>query len=293
MAQVGYTFYRQTQSGHNWKKKPGGYDTTKSQVVFPSQDPVGAHCPTPDGHLHGPLGLPWLRAYKGPPPDWVLQYHRGEHIPAKPGLGMLHFFTDDYRFESIWQFPQRALQRVSRYPIVATPDFSMPVDAPVVVQLYNLYRNRWMGAYWQSHEVDVIPTLSFGSEPTIDALASGIEPGGWILVQFRKKLRRTGNLGWWREAMLVCLDRLKPCGILVHGTTELLPKLPAGLDVREFPVSWETWGCAYEEYKTPTLITPTGTPAVEPTGVPVVEPTGMEMPGPTAKEDDRIIPLSW
>ena len=61
-----------------------------------------------------------------------------------------HFFLHDYQFERVWNQPKKYINKLLHYKAVLTPDFSLFTDYPVAVQIWNTYRNRWLGAYWQS-----------------------------------------------------------------------------------------------------------------------------------------------
>lgn len=54
-----------------------------------------------------------------------------------------------------------SLPRLSQYKFLLTPDYSLYADMPRAVQLYNVFRNRWRGAYWQAQGLTVIPTISW------------------------------------------------------------------------------------------------------------------------------------
>lgn len=62
----------------------------------------------------------------------------------------VHFFVDDYRFKGIYDNPERTLRKYRQYAFLLSPDFSLYVDMPIEEQFYNVFRNRWVGAYWQS-----------------------------------------------------------------------------------------------------------------------------------------------
>ena len=57
----------------------------------------------------------------------------------------VHFFLDDYRFESIYKNPDDKTERLKKFNAVMSPDFSMFTEMPVSLQLYNCFRNRWVG----------------------------------------------------------------------------------------------------------------------------------------------------
>ena len=71
-----------------------------------------------------------------------------------------HFFIDDYRFETVWHRPFESLDILKKSYIVCSPTFSTFSDDPVMVQMWNTYRNRWCGAFWESEGINVIPSIT-------------------------------------------------------------------------------------------------------------------------------------
>lgn len=53
----------------------------------------------------------------------------------------VHFFIDDYKFESLWRYPQRYLSRLSDFKCIFAPDFSVYWDMPFPMKLWNIYRS--------------------------------------------------------------------------------------------------------------------------------------------------------
>ena len=95
---------------------------------------------------------------------------------------MVHFFLYDYRFERVWKNPDNDIEKLSRHRAVLSPDFSMYLEMASVMQLYNVFRNRWCGAYWASKGIRVIPTVNWGDESTFDFCFEGIEKGSVVAV---------------------------------------------------------------------------------------------------------------
>ena len=60
---------------------------------------------------------------------------------------MVHFFLYDYCFERVWKNPEADIEKLSRYRAVLSHDFSMYLEMAPVMQMYNVFRNRWCGAY--------------------------------------------------------------------------------------------------------------------------------------------------
>jgi hypothetical protein len=94
----------------------------------------------------------------------------------------VHFFLYDYKFEDIWNNPDKYIEKLSKYKAVLTPDFSMYVEMNENMQRYNTFRNRWVGAYLADKGIRVIPTVNWGLENTFDFCFNGIEKGSTVAV---------------------------------------------------------------------------------------------------------------
>ena len=101
------------------------------------------------------------------------------------------------------------IEKLSRYRAVLSPDFSMYLEMAPVMQLYNVFRNRWCGAYWASKGIRVIPTVNWGDESTFDFCFEGIEKGSVVAVStyiwhqhtMIAKIKRNGS---WLVTMRCC-----------------------------------------------------------------------------------------
>ena len=60
----------------------------------------------------------------------------------------VNFYIDDYKFERIWNAPERYVDLFSRFGYVVQPDFSLYYDFPKSLQIYNKYRNHWLSAFY-------------------------------------------------------------------------------------------------------------------------------------------------
>jgi hypothetical protein len=88
-----------------------------------------------------------------------------------------HFFLHDDRFEAAWNRPMVSLEVVRRYRAVLTPDFSLYRDMPLAGQLWNTYRTRWMGRFWQEQGLLVIPTVRWSTPASYRFCFVGIARG--------------------------------------------------------------------------------------------------------------------
>lgn len=78
----------------------------------------------------------------------------------RKNIDCLHFFIDDYKFESVWNYPDRYISCFSDYKYCIGTDFSLYYDFPVSLQIFNKFRNHWLSAYFAVNGVDVIPDIS-------------------------------------------------------------------------------------------------------------------------------------
>jgi len=131
----------------------------------------------------------------------------------------VHFFLDDHEFERVWNYPARYYDLLKKFHGCFTPDFSLYSDYPMAVQLYNTFRNRCVGVWWQKQGIKVIPTIGWGTEETFDFCFDGVEPGGTVVVATRGVMREGADV---REAFKAgykeMMERLEPKLIYVYGS---------------------------------------------------------------------------
>ena len=127
---------------------------------------------------------------------------------------IVHFYLDDYRFESIYNNPEKKIETLKQYKAVLTPDFSMFVEMPVALQLFSTFKNRWVGAYLQEQGICVIPTVRWGDLTSFNFCFDGIEKGSIVAVSTIgiKKEKSHFMLGYNEM-----LSRIKPSEIICYG----------------------------------------------------------------------------
>ena len=138
----------------------------------------------------------------------------------RPEDKIVHFFMDDYKFETCWLWPRRYIDNLKRFRAVIGPDFSSYTDFPWAVQVFNHYRRQWLARFWQDNGVTIIPDVQFGYDDggaSFDYCLDGIPSGGLICTStlggFRSAAMREMWLARWREM----LDTLKPEKVLLFG----------------------------------------------------------------------------
>ena len=127
---------------------------------------------------------------------------------------IVHFFLDDYKFESIYNNPEKKIEALRQFKAVLTPDFSMFVEMPIALQLFSTFKNRWTGAYLQQQGIKVIPTVRWGDLTSFNFCFDGIEKGSIVAVSTIgvKKQKSHFMLGYNEM-----LSRIKPSKIICYG----------------------------------------------------------------------------
>lgn len=134
-------------------------------------------------------GIPHIpRQIKHPLPMVLIPYRRQlksleTHDPDKNCIGV-HFFQEDRVFEPVWSRPANAWRYLQKFGIACTPDFSLYSDWPRAIQIWNVYRSRWCGCYWQSRDPDMIvyPTIGWSSSDSFEFSFLGVEQGSVVAV---------------------------------------------------------------------------------------------------------------
>ena len=128
----------------------------------------------------------------------------------------VHFYIDDYQFERVWNYPERYFDVLALYDCIITPDFSLYCDMPMPMKIWNTYRNRWIGSYFQKRGMNVIPNIRWDSEETFEFCFLGI-PKGSIISVSTVSMKDAEMKQLWVAGMEECISRIEPETILVYG----------------------------------------------------------------------------
>jgi hypothetical protein len=212
-----------TRSSGRWAQMPGNWDRLNCRALFPSDNG---------------WGIPTLPPARFEPARLVAYSSRSEIATAGAGAAV-HFFLDDYRFETVWSKPERGLSRVCSVGAALTPDFSLWRDMPLVMQLWQVYRSRWCGAWLAHHGVQVIPTVSWSSSDSYRFAFAGIAPGSVVAVSTVGTVRETAARELFAAGYAEMLHRLQPSTVLVYGRPPT-EQVRADVPIRCYRTRWET-----------------------------------------------------
>lgn len=129
----------------------------------------------------------------------------------------VHFFIDDYQFERVWNKPEKYIKVLAEYDCILSPDFSLYMDMPTPMKIWNIYRSRQIGAYYQGCGLKVIPTISWAEAESFEYCFRGIPKGSIVAVSTIGVKRSADAMQIWREGMDEMIKQLEPSKILLYG----------------------------------------------------------------------------
>ena len=129
----------------------------------------------------------------------------------------IHCFVDDYQFERLWNSPHKYTDRISEFECFLTPDFSLYMDMPMSMKIWNIFRSRLIGQFFQDQGIDVIPTVSWAEKETFDFCFDGIAKGSVVATSTIGVKNNDFSMQIWRSGMDEMIKRIKPYAILVYG----------------------------------------------------------------------------
>lgn len=74
------------------------------------------------------------------------------------------FYENDINFREILTKTEQYVDGLKRFPGIISPDCSLYIDAPLCVQIADIYLNRAVGHYMQKQGIYVIPNVRWGDE---------------------------------------------------------------------------------------------------------------------------------
>lgn len=185
-------------STENWAQIPGGWDALHALETYTDAEPF--------------LGMPLVDS--GPITSWPTTVYPVNSSKLATPEDAVHCFVDDYRFERIWNNPARYTTRLAKLKMVLSPDFSVYSDMPLVMQMWQVYRQRWTCKKLQAGGVTCVPVVSWGDVRSFGFSFLGIAPGSVVAVTSVGRKRQRAE---WDAGMRHGLTMIMPETVVVIG----------------------------------------------------------------------------
>ena len=214
-----------SESVHGWKKPSGSINKLNQTCIFESDNPHG---------------FPQLKPYTGEIPKRLVSWHTPavKSLHASVRDSFVHFMVDDYYFESVWTSPKRLLTVSGNVRGILSPTFSVYEVHPRAMNIWNVYRQRWVCKYLEIHGVQVIPVALWADESTFDYCFEGI-PRDSVVCVSTVGTRRLADRALFQKGLEEMFERLNPRVLLVYGEYMPVDFSEYMDDVYYYPSEWQ------------------------------------------------------
>lgn len=108
--------------------------------------------------LDGEYGFPILKC-NAPVPKDTVDFRSSLKLNKVKDLN-INFFIHDYAFNSVWNNPDKYMNHFKCFESICGLDFSIDVQSPLALQIYNKHRNHVLSWYFQNNGVKLIPKVN-------------------------------------------------------------------------------------------------------------------------------------
>ena len=199
----------------------------------------------------GYYDIPFIPQKEVELPSRLVAYDKLARYTPKDG-DFVHFYLDDQKFDGpkgIWkgiterQENKRGfkLSNFNGFSGIIAPDFSLYMDMPRCMQIWNVYRSRAVGYYLTTLGYNVIPNVRWTDEESYSFAFDGIEKGSVVAV---------GTLGCGKEILdrtlfirgfIVMVKRVNPSMVIIYGSIS-----------KELKKVLENFNISYKQFDTDT-----------------------------------------
>lgn len=171
------------------------------------------------------FGFPQMSAYTGTTDFVCVSYSDRKLYDGRQQA--LHFFLDDYRFrDPVWCGLEETTFSIRNFDYYFTPDLSLWRDVPTEhYNRQNIYRSRFIGAYWQHCGYAVIPTASWGGMNSFTFCFEGLPTDSIIAVSGMGNRENAASFNLWCYGLRRLEEAVHPVLILVYGEEVDVPDL--------------------------------------------------------------------
>ena len=135
------------------------------------------------------------------------------------------FFENDYVFSDVLIHPKSYIEEFKKVGAIISIDCSLYRNAPLAVQITNLYRNRAIGYFYQQKGINVIPLIRWGDETTYttkyfpEKIAFlGVEQKSIVCIGTYGCIKGQDNKYFFKAGLEAMLETLCPKIVLVYGS---------------------------------------------------------------------------
>lgn len=164
----------------------------------------------------GRFDIPVIQGVDKVEPATFVGYNYAKSLKKKGDLAC-HFYLDDYLIDRVWNRPEMGLQALTGFKYVLSPDFSLYMDYPEAVQVFNHYRKHWCAAYWQACGLTVVPTICWSDERSFEWCFDGEPHHSAVSIATLGVMKDKESQRVFMEGYNRMIETLEPTQILAYG----------------------------------------------------------------------------
>ena len=106
------------------------------------------------------FGFPILPAVNVSPTDTIDFRESLSRTLSNYANKSVNFYLHDEKFESVWNSPDRYIDHFRAFDCILGLDYSIDTQMPLVMQMWNKYRNHALDYYFSHSGIRVIPNIN-------------------------------------------------------------------------------------------------------------------------------------
>lgn len=164
-------------------------------------------------------GFPVVQPYTPENFDYEVRPFTRRRQYRGPNVAYHNFANDDALEYPFWRNLEQTVHdmTVSYTSCVIAPDFSMYVDMPMAVNIYNVYRQRLATAYGQRCGLEVVPVASWGDANSLSYCFEGLPTDSFIAVCGIGHNHCAAATRLWEYAIRTLVEQKQPRAIIIYG----------------------------------------------------------------------------
>lgn len=156
------------------------------------------------------------------------------------------FYERDINFREILTNTEEYVEDLKRFPGIITPDCSLYIDAPLCIQIADIYLNRAIGYYLSQQGIYTIPNIRWGDERTYTTelfdekvAFRGVDRHSIVSIGTYGQIQTKENKQYFREGLIEMLKELEPEVVLVYGS--MSDSIFHGLETKTRFIGYPDW----------------------------------------------------
>lgn len=169
-------------------------------------------------YVEGELDIPFIKPEQYDEEVTFMPFNVARSLQYKRERYGIHFFIHDYQFQNLWAQREKYRKLLPEFRAVMTPEFSVYIDWPVMVQMWNHYRKHLIGAWMQSIGCKVYPTITWGDESSYRWCFDGEPYQSAVCVSSVGKYKDKEMRKMFIQGYEKMMEVLEPTTIIFNGT---------------------------------------------------------------------------